>query len=80
MPKIQIRYFASLREERGLSQETVETSCLDPRSLYRELKKQHNLSLDESALGLAINDTFARLDDRLQDHDTVVFIPPVAGG
>lgn len=78
--KITVQYFAALREQRGLSQESIETSAADAASLYDELRIAHGLKLTAAQLKVAINDAFAEWDTPLAAGDTVVFIPPVAGG
>lgn len=78
--KIQIEYFALLKEQRGLSSESIETNAKTPGILYSELKIRHSFSLDQSALKVAVNEDFVDWDSTLKDRDIVVFIPPVAGG
>lgn len=78
--KIQIEYFALLKEQRGASIETIETKADTPEILYSDLKRQYSFSLEPSALKVAVNEDFANWNHSLEDGDTVVFIPPVAGG
>lgn len=78
--KIQIEYFALLKEQRGASIETIETEAANPEILYSDLKRQYSFSLEPSVLKVAVNEDFANWDHSLKDGDTVVFIPPVAGG
>ena len=78
--KIKIEYFALLKEQRGASIETIETEAANPEILYSDLKRQYSFSLEPSALKVAVNEDFANWDHSLKDGDTVVFIPPVAGG
>lgn len=80
MKRIRIQYFAVLREQAGISDEEVETDAESPDNLYRELKDTHGFSLDAAQLKVAINGDFAPWNSPLADGDTVVFIPPVAGG
>ena len=77
---IQIQYFALLREERGLTQETIKTDLATARQLFDELKTKHHFSLGQERLNLAVNEEFQPWDTFLKDGDEVVFIPPVAGG
>jgi molybdopterin converting factor subunit 1 len=77
---IQIQYFALLREERGLTQETIKTDLATARQLFDELKTKHHFSLGQERLNLAVNEEFQPWDTLLKDGDEVVFIPPVAGG
>lgn len=78
--KIKIQYFAILREERGVDLDELETSARTPEEVYETLKDQHGFSMSFKNLRVAINDEFESGDHELKDGDTVVFIPPVAGG
>lgn len=80
MKRINVAYFAKLREERGRSEETLETEADTPAALYEVLCGLHQFTLRPAQLGVAVNDAFAPWDTALKDGDTVVFIPPVAGG
>ena len=77
---VTLNYFALLREQRGVSQETLATHALTPRALYQELMSVHSFSLPVEKIGVAVNDRFTTLDHLLKDSDRVAFIPPVAGG
>jgi len=78
--EINVRYYALLREERGCPSETIKTNAQTPLELYTQLRQQYRFSLDINSLKVALNDAFYSWDSPLQDKDTVVFIPPVAGG
>ena len=78
--KIHIQYFALLREERGLNEETLETTAQTASDLYRELRQKFNFRLPVDVLKVAVNDEFVRWDTPLKGNDHIVFIPPVAGG
>lgn len=78
--KLNIQYFALLRDQRGLAEETIETAAATPAALYAELAQAHSFTLGPSALKVAVNDEFAGWDTPLSQNDSVVFIPPVAGG
>lgn len=77
---IHIEYYAILREQRGLRAEDVETSANTAIQLYSELQKKHNLRLPTNILKVAINEEFSGWNTEIRSGDTVVFIPPVAGG
>jgi molybdopterin converting factor subunit 1 len=77
---IHIQYFALLREQRGLSKETLKTAAATAQDLYAELKQKHGFSLGQERLSVAVNEEFASWQQPLQSDDNVVFIPPVAGG
>ena len=80
MITVNIQYFAILREQRGLSQETLTTAADTPGALYEELRGRHAFTLSADRLRVAINGEFAAWDTPLSDGAELVFIPPVAGG
>jgi len=79
MNKLNIQYFAVLRECAGQDNELLETSATTPAELYAELKLRHKFP-EMATVKVAINDEFGDWQAQLQDGDSVVFIPPVAGG
>ena len=78
--QIRVSYYAILREQRGLDQETVRIEDASLRQLYRDLARSHGFSLGEKHVRPAVNDAFCDWDRPLADGDSVVFVPPVAGG
>lgn len=78
--EIQVQYYALLREERGVSGETLNTLASTPRHLYDQLSRQYRFTLPPERLTVSINNEFQSWDTELRSRDTVVFIPPVAGG
>lgn len=78
--KLHLQYFALLREQRGLTEETVETMAGTPVALYEELRARHAFSLPTDRVRAAVNGAFVAADAPLKDGDRIVFIPPVAGG
>lgn len=78
--KLTLQYFALLRDQRGLDEETIESHCQTASALYSELAAQHGFTLPTSVLKVAINDDFSTWSSELKDGDRIVFIPPVAGG
>jgi len=77
---VHLAYYALLREERGIDQETISTSVDTVLNLYSDLRTQHNFSLDEKSVKVSVNDTFLPWNTELKDEDRIVFIPPVSGG
>jgi molybdopterin-guanine dinucleotide biosynthesis protein A/molybdopterin converting factor small subunit len=77
---VRVQYFAILRERAGRSEETLDTAALTPRQLYAELDRRHELQLAPQQLKVAVNGEFGDWDAPLGQGDSVVFIPPVAGG
>ena len=80
MKTIHVRYFAILREQRGLAEETLQTAAPDAATLYQHLQASHNFTLPTDRLRAAINDDFVDWPAPLTHGDRLVFIPPVAGG
>jgi molybdenum cofactor guanylyltransferase len=78
--RIKVQYYAILREQAGRSDESVVTAAHTPRELYNELKSRYPFSLAPEMLRVAVNAEFGDWSQRLADGDSVVFIPPVAGG
>jgi len=78
--QLAIQYFALLREQAGRSQETVETQAATPADLYAELATRYRFTLSREQLKVAVNGDFSAWSRRLVAGDSVVFIPPVAGG
>jgi len=80
MKKIQIRYYAILREQAGKNDETLSTEAATPEAVFAELRKRYPFTLDTQQLKVAINAEFRDWQTPLKDGDSLVFIPPVAGG
>lgn len=80
MPRLRLRYYATLREAARRAEETVDTRAATPAALYDELRARHGFALGRAQLQVAVNSAFADWDRALADGDEVVFIPPVAGG
>ena len=77
---VRVQYYALFREQAGRSEESVSTTAATPAALYEELQSRHPFKLAPSQLKVAINADFRDWSTPLTDGDTVVFIPPVAGG
>jgi molybdenum cofactor guanylyltransferase len=77
---IKVQYYALLREQAGRSDEALVTTAHTPRELYDELKSRYPFSLAPEMLRVAVNAEFGEWTQPLADGDSVVFIPPVAGG
>jgi molybdopterin-guanine dinucleotide biosynthesis protein A/molybdopterin converting factor small subunit len=78
--QINVQYYALLREQAGRSSESLLTAALTPRELYQELRGRYPFSLAPEMLRVAVNSEFGDWGQRLHAGDSVVFIPPVAGG
>jgi molybdenum cofactor guanylyltransferase len=77
---VKVQYYALLREQAGRSEEALVTGARTPRELYEELKGRYPFSLAPEMLRVAVNAEFGDWSQPLADGDSVVFIPPVAGG
>lgn len=77
---LRVQYYAILREQAGRSEETLDTSAATPTELYAQLRQRHPFQLEPAQLKVALNSEFADWATPLKHGDTVVFIPPVAGG
>ena len=80
MKTVHVQYFALLREQRGLSRESVPTAAATAGELYEELRARHALTLTPAQLRVAVNGEFAAWSAPLTEGAQLVFIPPVAGG
>lgn len=80
MKTVQIRYFASLREQVGLQREQLETAAVTVGELYDELRHRYDFSLAQDAVKVAINEEYRSMEYVLTGGEEVVFIPPVSGG
>ena len=78
MMQLNVKFFASLSEQTGLTEVTVEAengaTVLD--AWNRATAHQ---PLPANIL-CAVNMSYARLDDSINDGDEIAFFPPVTGG
>jgi len=81
--KLRIRYFASLRETLGKSQEEVETTANTVGELRNQLLAQGGVYLcleRGKAVRMALNQVMVQEDAALTDNAELAFFPPVTGG
>lgn len=82
--KIQLRYFASIREAIGMGSEPIETAATTLAALRDELIARGGAHADALARGRAVrvslNQTMADESAALSDGAEVAFFPPVTGG
>ena len=76
---VTVRYYAKLKEEAGLAQETVSTKARTVGQLWDETAARHGFTLDRKLIKAAQADEYCSWDAKLVPG-TVVFMPPVAGG
>ncbi|WP_127806245.1 molybdopterin converting factor subunit 1 [Hydrogenophaga sp. NH-16] len=82
--KIQLRYFASIREAIGSGSESVETAAATLSALRDELIARGGAHAEVLGRGRAVrvsvNQTMADESAALTDGAEVAFFPPVTGG
>ena len=77
---LRVEYFAVLREQAGRREELLDSRAQTAAELYEELRARHGFHLSRAQLKVAVNAEFSDWNAALKHGDTVVFIPPVAGG
>ena len=78
--KIQVIYFAKLRELTGLDKENFSMKeGNSPGDVLASINERHKIDLGIN-FKIAVNDEFSDWDIELKDGDRLVFIPPVTGG
>ncbi len=78
--KVLIQYYAILREEAGVPEEEIWTSATTVKELFDELRERHGFALDRERLKVVVDEEFREWSHEVSEGDTIVFIPPVAGG
>jgi molybdopterin synthase sulfur carrier subunit len=82
--KINLRYFASVREQIGIASESIDTSSRDLSELRNELiarGENYATALSHGkAIRMAINQSVSSSNETLTENAEVAFFPPVTGG
>nr|WP_325248475.1 molybdopterin converting factor subunit 1 [Amylibacter sp.] len=82
--KLDVVYFAWVRERIGVPRETVETEAVTVADLVTELRgreERYDLAFsDVSAVRVALDQTLSSFDAPLSDVREVAFFPPMTGG
>ncbi len=79
-PYIEIQYYASLREQRGVDREQLSYTPRTALDWYAHVSRTHGFTLLPENLRVACNDRFVAWTHAVQAGDRLAFIPPVAGG
>ena len=78
--KIQVIYFAKLRDLTGLDKETFSMKQgNNPGDVLASINERHEIDVGIN-FKIAVNDEFSDWDIELNEGDRLVFIPPVTGG
>ena len=78
--QLTVRYFAGFREHAGLDEEQVELDAATAADVFESLKHRHGSAEPQGHCKVAINDEMADWNSPVNDGDTVLLFPPVAGG
>ena len=82
--KVQLLYFAWVRERIGLPGETVETHAATVTELIEELSARDDryaaAFADLSAIKVAVNQDLSTFDADVIDGSEIAFFPPMTGG
>ena len=80
MKTITVRYFAMFRELAGTGEETLSLEVETARDVFEKMRHRHGSDEPAGHCKVAINDQMADWDSEVEDGDTVLLFPPVAGG
>lgn len=80
MKSITVRYFALFRENAGVSEETLDLTAATAKDVFDLTRERHGSNEPLGHCKVAINDAMADWDTVVNDGDTVLLFPPVAGG
>ncbi|MBN1683666.1 molybdopterin converting factor subunit 1 [Candidatus Bathyarchaeota archaeon] len=79
--KIEIKYFASIKEWTGLKKEIIEVpEKTTVEELRKIIVKRYNKLDIENNLLVAINGSFVDLKEIIKERDEIAIFPPVSGG
>lgn len=79
MPRVHLRFFASLRERLGPGEERAVESGTTAGSLWESLVSAHP-AIARLRVRIAVNERYVEPGHELAEGDEVAFFPPVSGG
>jgi sulfur-carrier protein len=79
MPRVHLRFFASLRERLGPGEERAVESGTTAGSLWESLVRAHP-AIARLRVRIAVNERYVEPGHELAEGDEVAFFPPVSGG
>jgi len=77
---ITVRYFAMFREHAGTDEESLKLDADTAADVFAATSARHGSAEPSGHCKVAINDVMADWDSPVNDGDTVLLFPPVAGG
>ncbi|MCH7829271.1 MAG: MoaD/ThiS family protein [Proteobacteria bacterium] len=80
MKNITVRYFAMFREHAGLGEETLSLNVSTALDVFEQTRSRHGSSEPIGHCKVAVNDEMVDWSSAVNDGDTVLLFPPVAGG
>lgn len=80
MKTLKLQYFAAMRDFTGSTEEMLQTTAVTPEDVWIELVERYQVNLKKNSLKVVVNDEFADWTTTLDDGDSLVYLPPVAGG
>lgn len=80
MKTITVRYFAVFRERAGISEESVSIDAATAADVFAATRERHGSAEPLAHCKVAINDEMTTWDTVVEDGDTILLFPPVAGG
>lgn len=78
--RVEVLYFASLRDAAGVASESIDTEAPDVAALYAQLRQRHGFTLAPERLRAACDGAFVAWTQPLREGAEIAFLPPVSGG
>lgn len=77
---ITVRYFAAFRERAGTEAEKLLIDADTARDVFERVRERLGSAEPLAHCKVAVNDELVGWDTQVEDGDTVLLFPPVAGG